>query len=66
MMSEVARKILSKDPAAEAERKKKAEEAKTADGQYHAKSNKADPRVSGGDVRPGMLLPLCAREACAV
>lgn len=46
MMSEVARKILSKDPAAEAERKKKAEEAKMAHGRYHAKSNKADPKVA--------------------
>lgn len=55
MMSEVARKILSKDPAAEAERKKKAEEAKTADGQYHGKSNKADPKVSSGDIHPGMV-----------
>lgn len=48
MMSEVARKILSKDPAAEAERNKKAEEAKTAGGQYHGKSNKADAKVNRG------------------
>ncbi|CAM9687913.1 unnamed protein product [Ectocarpus sp. 13 AM-2016] len=38
MMSEVARKILSKDPAAEAQRKKDVEEAQVAGGQYHGKT----------------------------
>lgn len=51
MMSEVARKILSKDPAAEAERKKTAKEAKTADGQYHGQSNKTDPKVRSDGVQ---------------
>lgn len=46
MMSEVARKILSKDPAAEAERKKEAAEAKSTDGHYHGKSSKTDPKVN--------------------
>ena len=59
LMSEVARKILSKDPAAEAERKKKAEEAKAADGHYHGKSNKTDPKVSNRNFLPDVLLRLC-------
>lgn len=46
MLPEVARKILSSDPVAEAEKKKEAEEAKMAGGQqYHGKSKKANPKV---------------------
>lgn len=63
MMSEVARKILSKDPAAEAQRKKNAEEAKTSGGQYHGTSSKADPKVRTGDALSGMFLLKCAQEA---
>ncbi len=46
MLPEVARKILSSDPAAEAEKKKAADEANMVGGQYQGKSKKADPKVS--------------------
>ncbi|CAM9386608.1 unnamed protein product [Ectocarpus sp. 12 AP-2014] len=47
MMSEVARKILSKDPAAEAQRKKDVEEAQVAGGQYHGKTKQKNPNGYG-------------------
>lgn len=40
MMSEVARKILSKDPVVEVQRKKQEEEQANVGGQYHGSSKK--------------------------
>lgn len=45
-MSGVARKILSKNPAAEAEQKKAAEEAKMGGGHYHGNLRKTKPKVT--------------------
>lgn len=58
MMSEVARKILSKDPAAEAQRKKDVEEAQVAGGQYHGKAKQKNPKVRIGVHDVDACLPL--------
>lgn len=58
MMSEVARKILSKDPAAEAQRKKDVEEAQVAGGQYHGKTKQKNPNVRIAAHDAGACLPL--------